>query len=187
MPAMLHGSRFPRGQRATGFGNMPTPDTKPALPVEAVTDYLEADHRLGPEPAGHRVGYCIARSSGLTGYCSAYNFYSCLAKPSPACPSGRKRKSRVTSVVPIRVRLLLILEEVAASKDFVIRAHALRRPRDTSKPRSLTVDEFQRFVHHLGKPFHTTALVCVWFGLRISEALALRWSDVDWLNGKLSV
>jgi integrase len=30
-------------------------------------------------------------------------------------------------------------------------------------------------------------LVCVCFGLRISEALALRWSDVDWLNGKLHV
>jgi integrase len=27
----------------------------------------------------------------------------------------------------------------------------------------------------------------VCFGLRISEALALRWSDVDWLNGRLSV
>ena len=57
----------------------------------------------------------------------------------------------------------------------------------TSKPRSLTVEEFQRFVHHLGEPFHTISLVCVCFGLRISEALALKWSDVDWLNGKLSV
>jgi integrase len=57
----------------------------------------------------------------------------------------------------------------------------------TRKPRSLTVDEFQRFALHLGEPFHTIALVCVCFGLRISEALALRWSDVDWLNGKLSV
>ncbi len=57
----------------------------------------------------------------------------------------------------------------------------------TSKPRSLTVEEFQRFIVHLGEPFHTIALVCVCFGLRISEALALRWSDVDWLNGKLSV
>jgi|ERR1700733_7861573 len=57
----------------------------------------------------------------------------------------------------------------------------------TSKPRSLTVAEFQRFVHYLKKPFHTIALVCVCFGLRISEALALKWSDVDWLNGKLSV
>jgi integrase len=55
------------------------------------------------------------------------------------------------------------------------------------KPRSLTVDEFQRFVHHLSEPFHTISLVCVCFGLRISEALALRWSDVDWLNEKLNV
>jgi integrase len=31
------------------------------------------------------------------------------------------------------------------------------------------------------------ALLCVCFGLRISEALALRWSDVDWLEGKLKV
>jgi integrase len=31
------------------------------------------------------------------------------------------------------------------------------------------------------------ALLCVCFGLRISEALALRWSDVDWLDGKLQV
>ena len=57
----------------------------------------------------------------------------------------------------------------------------------TSKPRSLTVDEFQRFIVHLEEPFRTIALTCVCFGLRISECLALRWSDVDWLNGKLSI
>ena len=56
-----------------------------------------------------------------------------------------------------------------------------------SKPRSLTVDEFQRFIVHLNEPFRTMALLCVCFGLRISECLALRWSDVDWLNGKLCV
>ena len=31
------------------------------------------------------------------------------------------------------------------------------------------------------------ALMCVCFGLRISECLALRWSDVDWLAGLLRV
>ena len=39
----------------------------------------------------------------------------------------------------------------------------------------------------MGEPFRTVALVCVCFGLRISECLALKWSDVDWLNGKLHV
>jgi integrase len=55
------------------------------------------------------------------------------------------------------------------------------------QPRSLTVDEFRQLTRHLDEPFHTMAIVCVCFGLRISEALALRWSDVDWLNGKLTV
>jgi integrase len=57
----------------------------------------------------------------------------------------------------------------------------------TSKPRSLTVSEFQLFVQHLAEPFRTIAFVSVCFGLRISEALALKWGDVDWLKGKLSI
>jgi integrase len=57
----------------------------------------------------------------------------------------------------------------------------------TRQPRSLTVEEFQRLCRQLEGPFHTIALVCVCFGLRISECLALRWSDVDWLNGTLCV
>ena len=57
----------------------------------------------------------------------------------------------------------------------------------TRRPRSLTVGEFQRFLQYLAEPFHTIALVCVCFGLRISECLALKWSDVNWLASKLHV
>ncbi len=57
----------------------------------------------------------------------------------------------------------------------------------TRKPRSLTVEEFQRLAQHLAEPFRTIALLCVCFGLRISECLALKWSDVDWLNSRLTV
>jgi integrase len=57
----------------------------------------------------------------------------------------------------------------------------------TKKPRSLTAVEFQKFDQHLAEPFRTIALLCVCFGLRISEALALKWRDVDWLNGKLTI
>jgi integrase len=57
----------------------------------------------------------------------------------------------------------------------------------TRQPRSLTVEEFQQFVSHLQEPFRTIALVCVCFGLRISECLALKWSDVNWLECKLLV
>jgi integrase len=55
------------------------------------------------------------------------------------------------------------------------------------QPRSLTVEQFRNLLKHLREPFHTMALVCVCFGLRISECLALKWSDVDWLNRRLLV
>jgi integrase len=57
----------------------------------------------------------------------------------------------------------------------------------TRQPRSLTVAEFQRLTAQLHEPFRTIAVVCVCFGLRISEALALKWNDVDWLNSRLRV
>ncbi len=55
------------------------------------------------------------------------------------------------------------------------------------KPRSLSIEEFRKLMDHLEEPFRTIALVCVCFGLRISECLALKWSDVDWLNAMLCV
>lgn len=55
------------------------------------------------------------------------------------------------------------------------------------KPRSLTEGEFRRFVAALEEPIRTLALVCVSFGLRISECLALKWSDVDWLHRTLQI
>lgn len=52
------------------------------------------------------------------------------------------------------------------------------------KPRSLTVEEFQTLLGTLGKDacWRTILLLAVSFGLRISELLGLKWSDVDWLN-----
>jgi integrase len=55
------------------------------------------------------------------------------------------------------------------------------------KARSLTVEQFRALLADLHEPFATMALVCVCLGLRISEALALRWSDVDWLGSGLSI
>jgi integrase len=57
----------------------------------------------------------------------------------------------------------------------------------TRPPRSLTAEEFQNFIRYLDEPFRTVALLCCCLGLRISECLALKWSDVDWLRGNLRV
>ena len=53
--------------------------------------------------------------------------------------------------------------------------------------RSLTVEEFQKLVKELPEPFATLALCCGCLGLRISEALALQWGDVDWLGSSISI
>jgi len=55
------------------------------------------------------------------------------------------------------------------------------------KPRNLTVEEFQKLLAQLHEPFRTIALLCVCFGLRISECLALKWADVNWFDGALSI
>jgi len=47
--------------------------------------------------------------------------------------------------------------------------------------------EFQKFTQHLAEPFRTVALLCCCLGLRISECLALKWADVDWLASRLTV
>jgi len=59
--------------------------------------------------------------------------------------------------------------------------------RKVRKARSLTAEQFQSLLKELHEPFATMALLCVCLGLRISEALALRWADVDWLGSRLSV
>jgi integrase len=55
------------------------------------------------------------------------------------------------------------------------------------QPRSLTVEEFHTLSKHLGEPFKTMALLQLCLGLRVSELLALRWKDVDWMGSKLNV
>lgn len=57
----------------------------------------------------------------------------------------------------------------------------------TKKPRSLTIEQAQKFLSNLSQPFHEIALLCLLLGLRISECLALRWADVDWLRVRISI
>jgi integrase len=59
--------------------------------------------------------------------------------------------------------------------------------RKTRKARSLTVEQFYALLEELHEPFATMALLCVCLGLRISEALALQWEDVDWMGARLSI
>lgn len=54
-------------------------------------------------------------------------------------------------------------------------------------PHNLTVQQFHDMLSHLAEPFRTMATVQLCLGLRVSELLALRWQDVNFLEGKLTV
>ncbi|MGC1371278.1 MAG: tyrosine-type recombinase/integrase [Candidatus Sulfotelmatobacter sp.] len=51
----------------------------------------------------------------------------------------------------------------------------------------LTVEQFHALLKELHEPFDLMALLCVCLGLRVSEALGLRWDDVDWLQSRITI
>ena len=48
------------------------------------------------------------------------------------------------------------------------------------EPRTLTIEEFRRFIEHVSEPFRTMCIVTACLGLRVSETLGLKWGDFDW-------
>jgi len=98
-----------------------------------------------------------------------------------------KSKAHIRNLLRLLVDFAMWSAVVEVSRnpiDLVVVRGSSKRVR---KPRSLTVQEFQKLAAQLKQPFRTMALLAVCLGLRVSELLALKWRDVDWLNGKLSV
>lgn len=56
-----------------------------------------------------------------------------------------------------------------------------------SEPRYLSPEEIDGLLRHLSDTFRPVVFVCVYGALRISEALGLRWRDVDLKAGTLTV
>lgn len=98
-----------------------------------------------------------------------------------------KSKSHVRNLLRVLTEFAMwcgVLEIQRNPIDLVVVKGATKRIR---KPRSLTVKQFQKLKGFLNTPFDTMALLAVCLGLRVSELLALKWRDVDWLGAKLSV
>jgi integrase len=56
-----------------------------------------------------------------------------------------------------------------------------------TEPRYLSRDELQRLLDEMGDTFRPLAATCAYAGLRVSEALGLRWRDVDLKAGTVTV
>jgi integrase len=98
-----------------------------------------------------------------------------------------KSKTHVRSLMHGLVEFAMWSGTLAINRNPVSLVRNIGAMRKTRPARSLTVEQFHALLRELHQPFGTIALLCVCLGLRISEALALRWSDVDWLNGRLSI
>lgn len=98
-----------------------------------------------------------------------------------------KSKSHIRNLLRVLMEFAMwsgVLEIQRNPIDLVIVKGATRRIR---KPRSLTVGQFQKLKAFLKPPFDLMALFSVCLGLRVSELLALKWRDVDWLDAKLNI
>jgi integrase len=98
-----------------------------------------------------------------------------------------KSKSHVRNLLRTLIEFAMwsgVLDIQRNPIDLVVVRGATKRIR---KPRCLTVEDFQKLQQFLKPPFDTMALSAVCLGLRVSELLALKWSDVDWLGAKLKV
>jgi hypothetical protein len=76
------------GQRTSGSVIDSTPAEEHASSASTDGVDVESEQLLGPL-YGHYKGYCGVYGGKLTGYCTAYSYYSCAAKVSTACPSGK--------------------------------------------------------------------------------------------------
>jgi len=92
-----------------------------------------------------------------------------------------KSKTHVRSLMHSLVEFAMWVGMLEVSRNPISLVQNKGATRRVRKARSLSVEQFRALLKELHEPFATMALLCVCLGLRISEALALQWEDVDWL------
>lgn len=102
-------------------------------------------------------------------------------------PLSPKSKTHVRSLMHALVEFAMWAGMLEVSRNPISLVQNAGATRKVRKARSLTVEQFHSLLKELHEPFATMALLSVCLGLRISEALALKWADVDWLGSRLSV
>jgi integrase len=55
------------------------------------------------------------------------------------------------------------------------------------EPKFLTAQEFRALLEHIPEPFRTMCTVAMCLGLRVSEVLGLKWTDIDWEGMRIAI
>lgn len=102
-------------------------------------------------------------------------------------PLSPKSKTHVRSLMHALIEFAMFAGIVEIGRNPISLVQNRGASKRVRKSRSLTVEQFRALLAEVDEPFATMALLFVCLGLRISEALALQWADVNWLEGKLSI
>jgi integrase len=98
-----------------------------------------------------------------------------------------KSKVHVRNMLHLLVDFAMLTGDMAIARNPIELVTIKGASKRMRKPRNLTVEEFQRLHAELKQPFNIIALLCVCFGLRISECLAFKWGDLDCEKSTLQV
>ena len=102
-------------------------------------------------------------------------------------PLSPKSKTHVRSLMHGLIEFAMWAGQMEITRNPISLVQNKGATQKVRKARNLTVEDFHVLLEQLHEPFATMALLSVCLGLRISEALAFRWSDLDWLGSRLSV
>jgi integrase len=101
---------------------------------------------------------------------------------------SRKSKQNVKATFHRVLELAMLWELMPAQRNplsLVEIKGGTTRPR--RKKRILTPEQFQQICNLLEEPYRTMVIIAMCLGLRVSEILALKWSDFDFEEGTLMI
>ena len=98
-----------------------------------------------------------------------------------------KSKVHVRNMLHLLVDFAMLTGDMAIARNPIELVTIKGASKRMRKPRNLTVEEFRRLHAELKQPFNIIAMLCVCFGLRISECLAFKWGDLDCEKSTLQV
>lgn len=99
---------------------------------------------------------------------------------------GGKSKSEIKGMIGRLLRCAMLWKLIPNGPNEMELFQVKGRKRK-KKARILTVAEFSLLRSKLEEPFRTMACVAQFHGLRVSEVLGLKWGDVNWLEGELTI
>jgi integrase len=107
---------------------------------------------------------------------------------------GRTPRPYAEATIANVLNVIRALYRLAQSRGYVSRSPVagldsaeLPRPRPTGAGRVLDEGELAALVRHARPGYRAVVTVLAYTGLRLSEALGLRWGDIDFVEGELHV